>query len=157
MLNNVKSRYILGIIFSYLKRKAKEKIVKYNKKLLERLNMSLEDYKEYEILEEFNTKYKTNFKEFDIKTLILSYKNFQNEGIEFLSKLHFKELKILGLSWNNIINIDNLSNAKFEKLIKLNLQVNEISNINVLEKFNFKDLKELYLGCNYIKDIIRKS
>ena len=46
-------------------------------------------------LNEFNNKYNTNIEDIDIKKLNLIDKKIGNEGLEFLSKIKFKELKLL--------------------------------------------------------------
>ena len=46
-LNNLKSNYILKTIFDIVKENKSLEIVKYNKKLQKKLNLSISDYKEY--------------------------------------------------------------------------------------------------------------
>ena len=46
-LENVKSKYILQIIFCILNKKKLLEIIKYNKNIKERLNISIDDYKTY--------------------------------------------------------------------------------------------------------------
>ena len=46
-LNNLKSNYILKTIFDIVKENKSLEIVKYNKKLQKKLNLSINDYKEY--------------------------------------------------------------------------------------------------------------
>ena len=47
MLNKIKSKYILKIIGDYLNRKTILSLVKYNKKLQEKLDISIKDYIKY--------------------------------------------------------------------------------------------------------------
>ena len=47
MLNNIRSKYIIRIIFDHFKAKYKYKIVKYNKILQDKLELSLKDYKRF--------------------------------------------------------------------------------------------------------------
>ena len=47
IIDNVKSRYILSKIIDIIPKKKKLKIVKYNKRIQNRLNLSIKDYKEY--------------------------------------------------------------------------------------------------------------
>ena len=54
MLNNIKSSYILKLIFQKVANKKKLKLVKYNKILLRKLEITIEDYKSYKNLREFN-------------------------------------------------------------------------------------------------------
>ena len=60
IIENIKSRYILSKIYNNMTIKKKLVIVKYNKKIQNRLNLDVKDYKEYcEIeIEIIPTKYK---------------------------------------------------------------------------------------------------
>ena len=44
---NIKSRYILSKIYDNMTKKKKLEIVKYNKKIQNRMNLSVKNYKEY--------------------------------------------------------------------------------------------------------------
>ena len=46
-IENIKSNYLLDLIFTHMKRNLKLKIMKQNEQLQKRLNLSLKDYKEY--------------------------------------------------------------------------------------------------------------
>ena len=129
MLDKVKSKYTLKEIFKRIKNKRKLNIIKYNKRVMIKLDITKEDFEIYTILKEFNFKYNTNIQDIDIKTLNLSGKCIRNEGLKDLNKIKFKGLN------------------------ELNLDENEISDINILEKVKFKELKLLYLGTNNISDI----
>ena len=75
MLKNIKSNPILIVIFNNVKNKRKLKIVKYNERMMNRLNITKANFQEYEILKEFNNKYETNIEDIDIKKLKLYRKN----------------------------------------------------------------------------------
>ena len=47
IIENIKSRYILYKIYNNMSKKKKLNIVKYNKRIQNRLNLNLKDYKEY--------------------------------------------------------------------------------------------------------------
>ena len=47
IIENIKSRYILSKIIDIMPKKKKLEIVKYNKRIQNRLNLSIKDYKEY--------------------------------------------------------------------------------------------------------------
>ena len=47
IIENIKSRYILSKIYNNMTIKKKLKIVKYNKRIQNRLNLDVKDYKEY--------------------------------------------------------------------------------------------------------------
>ena len=51
IIENIKSRYILSKIYINMTIKKKLKIVKYNKKIQNRLNLDVKDYKEYSEIE----------------------------------------------------------------------------------------------------------
>ena len=173
MLNRVNSKYILDKIFENMRNKRKLNIVKYNKRIRDRLDIDKKNYEEYMILNEFNMKYDLNIEDFDIKELNLRRKYIRNEGLKYLSKLDFKELINLDLSENEILiytdvlkgvnyqklkelylNIINfLEKESLKELEKLNLSHNKIFNIDILAKVNFKELKELDLSYNEISII----
>ena len=47
IMEKIKSRYILSKIYDIMPKKKKLEIVKYNKRIQNRLNLSIKDYKEY--------------------------------------------------------------------------------------------------------------
>ena len=47
IIENIKSRYILSKIYDNMAKKKKLQIVKYNKKVQNRLDLGVKDYKEY--------------------------------------------------------------------------------------------------------------
>ena len=51
IIENIKSRYTLSKIYDYLTTKKKFQIVKYNKRIQNRLNLDVKDYKEYSEIE----------------------------------------------------------------------------------------------------------
>ena len=71
MLDNVKSIYIINEIFGNMRNKRKLNIIKYNKRILIRLNINKEQFENYIIIKEFNKKYNTNIEDIDIKQLNL--------------------------------------------------------------------------------------
>ena len=150
MLDNLKSKYILQEIFEKIKNKRKLNIIKYNKRVMIKLDINKEDFETYITLKEFNVKYNTNIQDIDIKTLNLSGRCIRNEGLKDLIKIKFKGLNELNLSENEISDINILEKVKFGKLEELHLDENEISDINILEQVNFKELKVLDLVHNNI-------
>ena len=86
------------------------------------------------LLQEFNNKYDLNIKNTIINKLNLSWKELGNEGLNYLCKIEFKELKKLNLYWNKISDIKVLENVKFDKLEILILTSNNISNIKKIRK-----------------------
>ena len=47
IIDNIKSRYILSKIYNNMTKKKKLEIVKYNKRIQNRINLSVKNYKEY--------------------------------------------------------------------------------------------------------------
>ena len=47
IIDNIKSRYILSKIYDNMTKKKKLEIIKYNKKIQNRLNLDVKDYKEH--------------------------------------------------------------------------------------------------------------
>ena len=92
MLDNLKSKYILQKIFEKIKNKRKLNIIKYNKRVMIKLDINKEDFETYITLKEFNVKYNTNIQDIDIKTLNLSGSSIRDEGLKDLIKIKFKGL-----------------------------------------------------------------
>ena len=69
MLNKIRSVYIISEIFKNLRNKRKLNLVKYNKKIMNRLNITKEDFKAYDLLKQFNNKYNTNIEDVEIEEL----------------------------------------------------------------------------------------
>ena len=82
MLDKIKSKFILKNIFRKIKNKRKLNIIKYNKRILNRLNIVKEDFEMYIRWKELNYKYKTNIEDLDIKELDLSRKCINNKELE---------------------------------------------------------------------------
>ena len=66
MLNKIRSNMILYKVFGILKKRIKLKIIKYNKSLLDKLNISNQDFEDFKILKEFNQKFKLYIRDIDI-------------------------------------------------------------------------------------------
>ena len=92
--------------------------------MINRLNITKNDFEKYNILKEFNMKYRKNIKEIDIKALYLSRINIVNENFEFLTKVEFNDLIIINISKNKISDINKLENINCESLKELNLSDN---------------------------------
>ena len=95
MLDNIKSRYIIKVIFANIRNKIKLNIIKFNKKLKARLNVTKEDLEIYIILKDFINKYGNKIEDIDIKEININSQLIKNEGLKDLFKLKFKfqELK----------------------------------------------------------------
>ena len=93
MLDKIKSKCILKNIFKKIRKKRKLNIIKYNKRILNRLNITKEDFEMYIRLKDFIYKYKRNIEDLDIKELDLSSKFVYNKEFEDLINIKFEELK----------------------------------------------------------------
>ena len=153
MLNKIKSRFILSLLFENLKKRLKLKIIKINKKMLYRLNITIKDFQDYKTLKELNTKYDFHIQDIDINKIDLSNKIQGTEILEYINDINFKKLKELDLQHNSISDIKVLQNLKMANLEILNLMGNKISNINILEKVNLNKLEKLDSSFNEISNI----
>ena len=153
MLLKIKSKYIINEIFKYMKTTTKFKIIKYNKQMLNILNVTKEDFEKLFTLQEFNKKYKLNIKDTYTESLNIIHNTIGNEGLEYLSKLKFKRLKNINFWWVGTLNINILEKFNLKNLEILKLCFNGISDIKVLEKLDCKNLKELFLDGGFISDI----
>ena len=149
MLKEIKSTFILKHIFNNIKNKKKLKIIKYNKKILKRLDITIENYESYCLIKKFNSKFDLEIEDIDIKELDLIGKNITNFDLNRLKETGIKDLKRLYLCSNEISFIP----LQFNKLEILSLGNNNIKDIYELENLNFNYLKELYLYDNLISDI----
>jgi len=147
MLEDIKSKFILDTIFNNISNKLKLKIIKHNKNLLHKLNITIEDFKIYETLKKFNEDFNLDIKDIDIEELDLSHKrigkkesdlnNNKTKDIQILERIKLKNLKILRICWNYISDIKVFENVNLNKLELLNLNYNYISDIKILENVNF--------------------
>ena len=103
-------------------------------------------------ISKFNLKFRSNIKS-ENNILNFKEKNIGNEGLELLSKIQFKEIEELNLTYNKIYDINYISKIKLMQLIKLDISHNKINNINEFENCNFSQLIELRLSFNQINDI----
>ena len=124
MLANISNKYIIELLFTYMRDIRKLIIIKYNKNLKERINMTNKDYEVYRNLVVFNKTYKTNIEDINIKELNLTRKRIKIDAISILNKIEFKDLKILNLSNNEVSNLSGLKSASFKNIEILNLEKN---------------------------------
>jgi len=153
MLNEIRSKYILNLVFMNLQKRMKMKILKYNNKLKKKLNIKLKDFQQYKKLKELNQKLNINIEDTNINIINLSRKCIGNEEFEYFGDVEFGDLKTLNLNGNNLTNINAIENIKSEKLETLFFHDNYIINIDIFEKINLNELRELDLSYNKITDI----
>ena len=132
MLSKIRSLKILNIILGTLKKRIELKLLKYNKKMMNKLNIKKEDFEQFILLKEINLKFNLNIKDIDINEIDLENKNLDNDIIEYLTKIKFNKLKVLDFEVNKISDIEALEKLKLPKLEILNLRENNIGNIDIL-------------------------
>ena len=64
MLNNIKSMKILNIIVGTLKRRIKLNLFKYNKKMMHKLNIKKEEFEQFLLLKDMNSKFNIRHKRY---------------------------------------------------------------------------------------------
>ena len=116
MLNNIRSRKILNIILGALKKRIELKLFKYNKKMINKLNITREDFEQFILLKEMNLKFNLDIKDIDIKELNLENKNLDSDIIDYLAKIKFNKFKDLNLSTNKIIRYKRIRKGKIGKI-----------------------------------------
>ena len=87
MLNNIVDIHILNKITGNLKRRIELKLVKYNKILINKLNIKKDDFQNFKSLKEMNQKFNLDIKDIEIKELNLGKKNLGNEILEYLKRI----------------------------------------------------------------------
>ena len=134
-LENLKSDYFLRRIFEYINRNKSLEIIKYNKRLQKRLNLSINDYKEYSQL---------------YSTIEIELKLINNPYSKFISIHGIEEVYYH-------IYLDN-SNDEMESnyCYYLNLDGKE-KIINIRIDHQVKSFKGLFGYCHCIKSIIFKK
>jgi len=132
-LVNVKSNFILKNLFNFMKKNKALKIMKYNKKLQERLNLTINDYKEYSQL------YYSPI-EIELKLVDNKYDKFINISDDEKKYFH--------------IYFDN-SNEEIERNY---LKENEkVKMIKIIINYQVNSFKELFKNCECISSIFFKK
>ena len=126
-LDNIKSNYFLKIIFDNVQKYTALSIIKYNKKLQNRLNLNVKDYKEYsEILT-------------PIEIEIIQIKNMNGQFINILKKEDESFFHIY---------FDNKNGEEKRNYINKN---DNISKIKILIDYQIKSLEYLFSHCKCIQ------
>ena len=130
MLNKIRSKFLLQVIFKNLKNRILLNIVKYNKKLSNNLNIEQKNYQNYKYLKEMNDIFETNIKDIETENLKLKRKEINNDNFELITKIEFNNLKDLNLSENQISDITAFEKVNFKKLEILNLNNKRVAFIS---------------------------
>ena len=126
-LKVIKSNYILKLIYDNILQKKSLEIVKYSKKLQNRLKLSIKDYMEYsEILTPI---------EIEIIPTINKYGKFINYDINEFFHIYFNDNKDERI-YNNVINKKDI-----------------VKKINIIIDYQFKSFEKLFQNCECIETI----
>ena len=154
MFENIKSKYILNKVFNHIKRKQLLDIFKYNKNIQKRININIDDYKEYS--EKFS------LIEIEVKPVNNKYGEFIkiNEKDKIYYHIYFnnndKEIK------RNCINKD--EQIKIIKII-IDYQITSFKDLFYkcecieyiyFKKFhrnNINNMSCMFLGCSSLKEL----
>ena len=128
MLENIKSSFILKVIFNVLTERKKLEILRYNKKFQNRIYLSIVDYKKY-LQIEIDLILKDELNDYDIYYI---NKHFQNKPFVHIY-FYYKEAerKILFITKNE-----------------------NITKIKVVVDKELKSFKSFFQNCSFIKEII---
>ena len=127
IFNNIRSDYILKYIFEFLTEKRSLKIIRYNKELLERLEITINDYK----------KYKNR-----IEIKIIPIKELKEEKNIFIN---INENKILYHIYFNDYRKEEKRNYITPK--------DKVTKIRIILERGIKSFEELFKDCTCIKSI----
>ena len=127
IIENIKSRYILSKIYNNMTIKKKLEIVKYNKRIQNRLNLDIKDYKEYS----------ETLIEIEIIPVKGKYSRFIK--VDENDKLYY-----------HIYFNDNKEESKNKYKID---EEDKVKKIKVIIDYQVKSFKELFYKCRCIKSI----
>ena len=155
ILSGVKSNYILSKIYKNISKKKSLEIVKYNKKVQNRLKLSIQSYKEYfETLTPIELEiipYKKQYGKFiNINENEKSYYHiyFNNDEKEMKNKYEIKEKDIV----NKIKIIIDYQIKSFEKLF-YHCKCNESINFKKFYRTNINNISYMFSGCSSLKKL----
>ena len=95
MLNEIKRKNVLKIIFEKLRMKKILNLLKYNKRLLDKLKININDYKDYLALKQLNDKFSLNIDNTKIQSLDIGNNFLGDEILIYLNKMKYQILKNL--------------------------------------------------------------
>ena len=127
----------MNLIIGKLKKRIELKLVKYNNILINKLNITQEDFENFKSLKEMYQKFNLDIKDIEIEELNLRSKSSCNKLLEYLKRIELKLIK-----YNKIlINKLNITKEDFENFKTLK-EMNQKFNLNIKDI----EIKELYLG-----------
>ena len=147
---NIKSDYILKRVFNNLEKKKKLNIVRYNNNIKKRLNININDYEEYSLIEieikPMKDKYDKfiNIKKYEEKYFRIYFNKKKKKKRNYIKK--DEEIKIIKI----IIDYRKLS---FKSLFK-NCDCIESINFKKFHRNNINSMKGMFNGCFSLKELI---
>ena len=132
-LNNIKSDYFLQKICDYLNRKKSLEIFKYNKNIQKRLNININNYKEYSEI----------YSSIEIELIPI-----ENSDGEFFINIPEDEKKYFHIYFNE---------SKNEINNNILLDNNKVSRIKIIIDYQVKSFENLFYNCGYIESISLKK
>ena len=145
LLKNLKSGFILRKLFGNLERKKLLDLIKYNKTLKKRINININDYKEYPLIE------------IEIIPKMNEFGKFINikKGDEKYYHIYFNDNKV-EIKSNYILRkiFNNLQKEKKLNILKYNKHIKKRINIDIN---NYKEYSEIYSSIEIeIKSVNKK-
>ena len=128
---NLKSDYLLKKVFNIMKKNKSLNIIKYNKKMQNRLNLSISDYKEYSQLYS------------SIEIELKFYDNSNNKQAKFIN-IPDEEKEYYHIYFDNSNEEIKRNYLEEEEKVKL---------IKIIIDYQVKSLSGLFSVCNYINVI----
>ena len=177
---NVKSKIILGKIFDYLKRNKSLEIMKCNKKLQNRLNLSINDYKEYSQLytsieielipdnKEYGTVINIDDKDKEYYHIYFDNLKFENKSNILFKDEKVKKIKIIidyqALSFKGLFTdckcVSSICFKKFYRtnIIDMSYMFSGCSSLKELNLSNFHtdnvtDMSYMFSGCSLLNEL----
>ena len=149
IIENIKSRYILSKIYNNMTIKKKLEIVKYNKRIQNRLNLSVNDYKEYCEIEIEIIPTKDKYGEFiniDVNDELYYHIYFNDNKEEIKNKYEINEE-------DKVTKIKIIIDYQVKSFNHLFSECGCIESIN-FKKFyrnNITDMSSMFRGCSSLK------
>ena len=142
IIENIKSRYILSKIYGNMTKKKKLEIVKYNKKIQNRINLSVKNYKEYS----------ETFTPIEIEIIPTKGKYGKfiniNENDKLYCHIYFNDNNEEIKNKYEIEEVDGVT--KHEYYI---LYGDKVTKIKIIIDYQVKSFKELFFWCKCIESI----
>ena len=139
IIDNIKSRYILSKIYNNMTKKKKLEIVKYNKRIQNRLNLSVKNYKEY-------------YEEIEIEIIPTKgkYGEFINidENDKLYYHIYFNDNKEEIKNKYKVNEDDGVT--RHEYYIE---EEDKVTKIKIIIDYQVKSFKELFSVCDCIESI----